>query len=57
MGYVLTPAVLLGVPPWIVNPVLGVGLLFAFWALAREQMGKGKAAAAHQSRRIGFLRS
>jgi hypothetical protein len=43
---VLTPAVLLKVPLWIVNPILGVGLLFAFWALAREQMGKEAAAAA-----------
>ncbi len=43
---ILTPAVLLGIPPWIVNPILGVGLLFAFWALAREQMGKEAAAAA-----------
>ena len=42
---ILTPAALFGVPPWIVNPILGVGLLFAFWALAREQMGKEAAAA------------
>ncbi len=42
---ILTPAALFGVPPWVVNPALGVGLLFAFWTLAREQMGKEAAAA------------
>jgi hypothetical protein len=42
---ILAPAVWLGIPAWTVNPILGVGLLFAFWALAREQMGKEAAAA------------
>ena len=41
----LTPTILLGVPPWIVNPILGVGLLVAFWALSKEQMGEAAAAA------------
>jgi hypothetical protein len=41
---VLTPAALIKVPLWVVNPVLGVILLFAFWALAREQVGPKAAA-------------
>ena len=42
---ILASAVLLKVPLWMVNPILGVGLLCAFFALAREQMGKEAAAA------------
>ena len=33
----LTPAVWLGLPLWVVNPVLGVALLLAVFALARQQ--------------------
>ena len=42
---ILVPAIWLGIPAWTINPILGVGLLLAFWALAREQMGKEAAAA------------
>ncbi len=35
---VLTPAVWLGLPLWVVNPVVGVALLVAVFALARQQV-------------------
>jgi hypothetical protein len=37
---VLTPAVWLGLPLWVVNPLIGTTLLAAIFALAREQVSR-----------------
>ena len=37
---VLTPAIWLGLPLWVVNPLIGTTLLTAIFALAREQVSR-----------------